>query len=351
MVDANQSLGTVTSFREVGLSPDDADPEVRIGRPIPAVRVDTEAEGFSGRGKSTREVAMGNLEASFPLFFFGAGCIAVAGFVLFDGNHAAIGRLPLWVPFVALGIIALVGGTLSVFAEPDRPGVADRGSSRPRRLPAYRPPAVRQKPVSPAQAEPSPLVARESPKAPSELEEAEDSQPSWSEDSIPVAPPATAAPSVAAATDSISADDTAALLKEIDAIEQDIHTSHNAAQWAPSNSAPAAIASPPPVRTAPKVIPRPSPATASSDTPRTPRASPAAESVIPRQVARCVGCGSVILHTGTPSRCQVCSEPLCSDCRDRSLAEGKPNLCPLCGLLDAVHSRGTSTPPPRRPTR
>ncbi|HEV8050596.1 MAG TPA: hypothetical protein VGP88_08390, partial [Thermoplasmata archaeon] len=61
----------------------------------------------------------GNLAASFPLFFFGGGCLAIAGFVAVDEARATIGRLPLWGPFLALGIIAVAGGALSLFAVPD----------------------------------------------------------------------------------------------------------------------------------------------------------------------------------------------------------------------------------------
>jgi hypothetical protein len=291
---------------------------------------------------------MGNLAASFPLFFFGAGCIAVAGFVLFEGSHAAIGRIPLWVPFIALGIIALAGGTLSVFAEPDGPSAETgtqplprgRPSSRVRSVPSRptpRPPIRTSPPAPPAPPRPAPTP-----------EVAADSRPSWSEDPAPTTMEPRPAPSSAAVTNTIPSEDTAALLKEIDAIEADIHASHSGSPVAPST--PEKVPRP---AMAPRQTPASVPRATAGGTAGVPKAAalstPARlESEVPRQMARCAGCGSVILHSGTPSRCQVCGEPLCSECRDRSLAEGKPNLCPLCGLLDSVHSKGSPTPQARR---
>ncbi len=137
-------------------------------------------------------------------------------------------------------------------------------------------------------------------------------------------------------------DDASSLLKEIDLIDADLHASRISGGPPPSgtrNSRPADTdADLVATDLAGTSRPRNDPSWSS------PARPDRLESEAPRQVARCVGCGSVILHTGPPSQCQVCGEPLCSECRDRSLVEGKPNLCPLCGLLDSVHSKGPTAP-------
>ena len=55
------------------------------------------------------------LAESFPLLFFGGGCLAVALFL--ERSSFGFGRLPLWILFSIVGGVALVGGTLSVFAD------------------------------------------------------------------------------------------------------------------------------------------------------------------------------------------------------------------------------------------
>jgi hypothetical protein len=348
-MDTDDPLGNGTSSGWEDQPPRREDADFRFGRPIPSVRRDgdSEARTLSPRSRS-REAELGNLAASFPLFFFGAGCIAVATFVLFEGSHAAIGRIPLWVPFVALGIIALAGGTLSIFAEPDEPSAGTGSEKLPRGRPSSRVRSVTANPPTrpqPRTSSPAPRVTPRIAAAPKELA---DSRPAWSEEPAPSRAETPSVSSATVVTSTIAADDTASLLKEIDAIEADIHASRSGGPGGPSIPAPVPRPSALPTRV-PVALPR----VAASGTAGVPKAvAPTAparlESEVPHVMARCAGCGSVILQSGTPSRCQVCGEPLCSECRDRSLAEGKPNLCPLCGLLDSVHSKGSPAPQARR---
>lgn len=277
-----------------------------------------------------------NLAASFPLIFFGAGCVASAVFVVLSRSHTTIGRIPLWVPFLVLGIIALGGGILSVFAMPDEsesPPAAEERVVRPTPpgpVPHGRPrPATHVSPPSTLRP-PAPMPVKQVipvrplPQPPVESEPEPE----------PEKAPARAVPRQMRTRPEppLSLDDTEALLQEIDRISADLHSGRGA----PS---PEAARSPPAM---PRVARSPPQPVSSSVEDRRPRAAiPLAELAAPprpRRVDHCVGCGSAILHTGAPIRCQICHEPMCADCRDRSLAEGKPNLCPLCSLLDSVHS-------------
>lgn len=342
-MDADNSLGTGAPPRHRSLPQARVGSTSRSGRPVPSVRPDSSTRIRVTNGPSS-SARISNLAASFPLFFFGAGCIAVAFFIVLEGSHAAIGRIPLWVPFVALGIIALAGGSLSVFAEPDEPYQEEtpEETTRSPRLPppssiAYdRVPRIRR-PTHVASSRPPP---RASDAATAKL--ASDEAPPKSSPS-PVPPPRPA-PVAVTPPSAVPFDDTASLLQEIDLIDAALHAPHLTAGRAPapsttsprvSTASPAAKSVAPPATKVATVSPRSKP-------------SPRMESEVPRQVAHCVGCGSVILHSGSPSKCRVCGETLCTECRDRSIAEGKPNLCPLCGLLDSVHSKGPSPPSPPR---
>lgn len=284
-----------------------------------------------------------NLAASFPLFFFGGGCAVIAVVLLLEKTHAALGRIPIWLPFLAIGVIALAGGTLSLFAEPDSEPPTQRPIPRRRTVPPARPlsraagdaaysdrarqdfgrptPVLRPRPPIDPEAD-GPVVPRVPAPAAS--------------------PPAAPAAPVASSAEPLDSDATAQLA-EIDDIDAAIHAGRTvppAARSVPAAArngtarAPAAVVpiAPIPVAAGPRTIN----AAGSTDAART--------------LDHCVGCGSAIVHSGTPIRCLVCGEPLCTDCRDRSLAEGKPNLCPLCSLLDTVHSKGSPTGAPARPT-
>lgn len=280
------------------------------------------------------------LEASFPLIFFGAGCLASAVFVVLSRSHESLGRIPLWVPFLALGIIALGGGILSLFAEPDeseaqpapRPTVArplpprtpPRGRPRPSAV-APPPPAARISPPKTTR-----RVAPASPPPPEPVEPEPEPEPAVTSPAPSRSPSRTEIP--------LLGDDSAALLEEIDRISADLHSDRGilSPRGGTSSTPPRTTRSP----ARPVVLRSP----AEDLRPRA--AIPLAELAAPpspRRVERCVACGSPILHAGSPIQCQVCQEPLCPDCRDRSLAEGRPNLCPLCALLNTVHS-GPSVP-------
>ena len=341
-------------------------------RSLPRVRVAPDFVTERQSSPSTRESAdlgrsrpvaakpdspMGNnLVASFPLIFFGAGCIASAVFVLSEGGGPSIGRIPLWLPFLAVGLIALVGGTLSVFAEPDEPETeAAVAPPTPRVVPVppRRPVPARPRLVLPPSPPPIPPprpapverpAPRESPPMPSAVPE---SQPTVSPKAIPPAAAVpTAAPAVPQPSESpFVLDDSSSLLKELDRIEADVHSSR--AQSGDPNPA----AGPAPAKPSGAA---PSPARGlGGGVAGLGRVGPARstsgrlESEAPRSVMNCVGCGSAILDSGQPSQCLVCHEPLCSECRDRSRSEGKPNLCPLCSVLDTVHSRGPTAARPR----
>jgi hypothetical protein len=348
-MDADASLATVPSYGRASLSPADRDSSSFYGRPVPSVRRQGATPNSVGsRQTRARDPEVTNLAASFPLFFFGAGCVAAAAFVLLEGTGAAIGRIPLWVPFIALGIIALAGGTLSVFAEPDEtaekevpkeisspPRIARPRTSRPPEgpRPKFRPAQFASQSPPPSQTDPNtgPVPVRTRPAGP------------VSSDTSAAAKAPTNNPEEAATSLPLP-DDADALLKEIDLIAADIHASHLPGRaTSPRVQAPAPAPAPTAKvsLTAPVTVqPRPATAPVRARADETPEWL---ESEAPRKVAHCVGCGSVILHAKAPSQCQVCGEPLCTDCRDRSLREGKPNLCPLCALLDTVHSKGPPT--------
>jgi hypothetical protein len=340
---AESSLEYDRRFSARGADPDDLDGASVTGRPTPLVvrsapasRNDRKAVGRA------QPPAVSNLAASFPLFFFGAGCVAAAVLVILEGDHSAIGRIPLWVPFVALGIIALVGGTLSVFAEPDEVDERaearsrnSRSASRPVDTPEATDRYLRRSDATDGDGKSGPQ--RGPPTLPRPVA-------SWN---LPTesARTASSAPRAASSTDPAIPsvpDDPAELLKELDRIEAELHASRRpAGQLASTTPAP----TPTSERTAAALQ---GPAVGESRpadvAPSSARGTSVSELESPKRVAHCVGCGSAIIHAKTPTKCQVCGEPLCSDCRDRSLAEGKPNLCPLCSLLDSVHARGPPTP-------
>jgi hypothetical protein len=346
-MNADASLATATSYGRMSLSSDDRDSISFYGRPVPAVRRQGALLDATG-SRQTRSPgpAVSNLAASFPLFFFGAGCVAAALFVLLEGTGAAIGRIPLWVPFIALGIIALAGGTLSIFAEPDEAAEEETPEAPPPATPVARPRPSR--PVERPRSRAPPATFASRPIPPSQTEPSAGAIPARIRPTAPVhaeaSAPAKATPNTPAemATTLPFPEDVDALLKEIDLIAADIHASYLPSRATPSAARPPASAPATTVSVATSATAVPSRATVSA--PASPVESPEwLESEPPRKVAHCVGCGSVILHAKAPSRCQVCGEPLCTECRDRSLREGKPNLCPLCALLDSVHSKGPPT--------
>lgn len=325
--------------------------EGSYGRPEPDVRRAPGGTDPTARRPGTvSRSEVNNLAASFPLLFFGAACVAVAALVLLEGSRASIGRIPLWVPFLALGLIALVGGTLSVFALPDETeeAPAQRGvlPSWPDRSPAPREPSVVPEPTarkSMADAAP-PTPSEIPPYAPPTAPRAGSVPPSPPIPSSRTVPPllpvdASATPTV------LLPDDATALLREIDLIAADLRS---ARRGGPRPRGPPGAEGRREVGDQFVARPMEEASASYAAVPFGAGSETAAETELPRRVRHCVGCGSVILETGATTQCQVCGEPLCSDCRERSFAEGKPNLCPLCGLLDSVHSRGMPGPQPSR---
>lgn len=329
------SLGTVPPYRQRSLPAPRGDPEWSAGRPIPAVRrTPTELDRPRSRTAAAPRSENSGLAASFPLLFFGGGCVAVAAFVLLGGSGASIGRIPLWIPFLALGIIALVGGGLAVFAEPDEePTEAPEGpGSRPQYSPLPRPvPPRRPSPPREARAD----GGRPTAPNPRPLSNTPPSSAPVQREPPPATPRPPATPSAAPLPPGGPvSEDASSLLREIDLIEADLHASRAARRAAtPFHPVDGSIV----VETNGPEAPRRAPAPRPGNAPGRP------ESGSPPMVAHCIGCGSAILHARAPSQCQLCGGPLCSECRDRSLTEGKPNLCPLCGLLDSVHPKGSPT--------
>jgi hypothetical protein len=344
-MDADTSLGPGPPFRRGNLPGVGPDPDYRPGRPAPSVWRDrTERALTRKRAIGLSETDSSSLTASFPLFFFGAVCAVLAVYVRLEEPGAVVGRIPLWVPLLAFGIIGLVGGTLSVFAKPDdsaEPVRPDPPPERPRVPKArYSPDDRPIRGIAPA----GPPAARPPPRrAPDSMAEPIRPRPTR-----PISAPRRAEPPPAADADSTSppdvpASDLSSLLSEIDSIEADLNSSH-----LPSSATGAGLgAAVRPPALIPNSVPisRPSPAARG---PETPTAGPSApdhrRSEPPRRPLLCVGCSSPILDPGPPIRCQSCREPICAACRDRALAEGKPGLCPFCSLLDEVDAK---EPPPR----
>lgn len=291
-----------------------------------------------GPSEATSSPFARNLAASFPLIFLGGGCLAIGAILWLEKTRASLGHIPLWLPFIAVGIIAVVGATLSMFAEPDplpaessvptarRNSLRDgKGASRAQKR-SVPPPARQRGDIG----RPVPMLRSSEPP----------SSPEPEPDVPPISAPTLARSPAPAATEPLDSD-AGALLAEIDAIDAAIHGGRAPvpARPSPTQTAGGSASAPPPTAL---------PAAGSAPAGVGPVGAAPAPAESPRTRDRCVGCGSTILHSGSPARCQVCGEPLCTDCRDRSLAEGKPNLCPLCGLLDSVHSKASPTGAPAR---
>lgn len=346
------SLGTERRLRSrMGRSEEAPDPLLRPGRPAPSIRRET-PEARRSRVWQSNPLASDadSLAASLPLFLVGAACTGFGLFVRVNNSHAVIDRIPLWLPLIAIGLIALVGGTLSFFATAGGTVEEDPPSSSrwtpPLRSPA-RPAMAREEPAEPAVAPPRiPPTVRPRPStglAPAGSNVARAA-------TTPRPTPRTAV--LATGPDSLddlgvsegpdpSSDDVSAL-SELDSIDMDLH---------PSRLAPApprAAASPPSSLDADAdsieavladLSEEPSGRTI-APRPPTSRSSPPT----PRPLAHCIECSSPIPVSEDPHQCLGCQEPLCAECRGRSLAEGKPGLCVFCSVLDEFHPRATGNP-------
>lgn len=347
-MDADSSFSPPAQNRRPSLPQVRPDPDFDRGRPMPDVRRG-ELDEAAVATERTRSVASdtSGLAAGFPLLFLGAGCLAAAVLVQFEGPGASIGRIPLWIPLVAVGIVALIGGTLTVFAEPDPEPSNPAPAVEPRNRGV--PPLARAASPGPRPAR-EPAMVRTSRPAPTVTSTPISVGASAPREPGPRAPPPNKpreGPAPMAVEPEAVGLDASALLEELDRIDAELHVSRprdsKSAAGVPTVSSPRPTV--PPVHQPPQPVMNDT----ANSTYRPYEVEQRPESESPARTLRCVGCGSAILDAGAPAHCDVCGEPLCSECRDRSRAEGKPNLCPICGLLDAVHARGPRSATTVRP--
>jgi hypothetical protein len=71
------------------------------------------------------------IEESLGLFIVGGVCCFLGVYYISSGAKFGSSRLPIWELFVALGIVGLVGGFLSMAAEEDADGTPPRALGRP----------------------------------------------------------------------------------------------------------------------------------------------------------------------------------------------------------------------------
>jgi hypothetical protein len=341
------SLGTELRLRQRRVTADPEEPELRHGRPAPSIRRERAARSAQS---TRRETEVDSLAASMPLILIGVACTAFGIYVRFEETHAAIDRIPLWLPLVAIGIIALLGGILSIFASPSETFDAPPPEPARRRaeaLPMRRPtPPVRAETWEPedASAEEEPAVRHRPTSRPERvvppLGRTASSAPGRSLERSPAQSPATR---------DDESENLSSLLDELDSIDGDLHGSPPSSGPAPPNPAPpshveadaaaieAELADLVGVAAPAAVAPRPSP-------PRLLRPS----SVPPPRpgVVHCVECGSRMDGAGTVVRCHGCQEPLCPECQGRSVEEGKPGLCVFCSVLDEFGPKGAASADP-----
>jgi hypothetical protein len=316
--------------------------EFHYGRPIPSVWRDTvdRQETRQNRSRTSEEDGSG-LASSFPLIFFGAGLTFVGFYIRSEDPSAFIARLPLWIPFLLLGLIGLGGGILSVFAKPTevtgirRPDESAResGPSLGRDLPPIRarrsPPTARrfEETATPTS---SPVRAAHADR-PRSTEFALTPRPGESER--------------ARASRTGAQLDFASLFQELESIDLEL-------RGAPARRPP----SPPRSRadTGTDSVGRPTgpaperesgPTVEVSSLPRTALEPLASEPT--RLAMDCIGCGSAITRFPPSAVCRGCDQPLCAECLGRSEADGEPVLCPFCTALNSLHvgePRATSAP-------
>jgi hypothetical protein len=326
-MDADTSLGPGSQLRHRTWPGAPKESGFPRGRPVPAVFRDP-PEPDRVRAEETSSLA-----ASFPLIFFGAGFAFLGAYVRYEQPAETIGHIPLWIPFFGVGLIALVGGVLSVFAKPGETppnmpagGAHWRGAPRPvprvtsdrilrppfpvtenaGRRPARTGPTGSRKPERSWPAEPVPLPAAGPPKP---LRVADPEEPSARSDS-------------------------SLLLRELDAIDADLRASRGprplARPWPATEAEPALSGRAPGAELRPAGRSMDDPSGEDS----VPRDGPSVEAPM-----SCIGCGSEVPSNEEGIRCVGCEQPLCADCLDRSKAAGNSNLCPFCSVLDVVHRK------------
>lgn len=274
------------------------------------------------------------LAASFPLIFFGAGLTFVGVYVRLLEPTSAVGHIPLWLPFLILGVVALGGGILSVFArpsEPARPSASpgtspDPGPSRESSV-VRGPPHRYHRRGRPSESLPPGRYPPTPPAAP---------QPRGTE-------PADRGPVTLGGRDAgdraparrIAPDEPTLLLGELASIEADLRP-RGVAKLATSRGL---VAEDPARRLATRAgdpADRSRDPTAAPSRPSPPQRRDLVAGDTPGTPAVCTGCGSRIAGPTASVRCLVCDRPLCPACADGSERDGAPGLCPFCAVLDAL---------------
>ena len=311
------------------------------GRPSPSVRREPGIRrGTAAKRATNTAPPESDLAASFPLIFFGSGLAVVGVYLRSTDSGAYLAHIPLWIPFLLIGLVGLGGGILSVFARPAE--VAPRQSDQePRRtLPGRRELRLHVRRPIRSRAAPSRTLPKADPVPP----------PENAANLRPPAPPLTpwyrgGAPTTEPArrpTESrgIGADASASLT-EIDSID---------ARLRRSLSGPRAGRLQPSGRPSGPVEPWPSglgaapllgPYAASSGSSPAVASVPSSRGPAPNR--RCISCGSAITPQQAAVACSVCQQPICSDCTTQSRAQGRPNLCAFCSVLEELHPPGSAT--------
>ncbi|MCI4318375.1 MAG: hypothetical protein L3J96_07535 [Thermoplasmata archaeon] len=248
------------------------------------------------------------IEESLGLFIVGGVCCFLGVYYISSGARFGSSRLPIWELFVALGIVGLVGGFLSMAAEEDADGTRPRALGRPTPHVVLDEPELEAVPSDRPEASPSP---QPSPEPSGEIEPGPD--PSYSSEE----------PILRDRYDPDVATSVEDALAELDGVERSLGEG-------------------PRVR----VVDRPDralrPAGASNFTPRssslsgggirasptTAVAAPPAMGAPPRTAGECGGCGREPLGSNG-SECPGCGSRLCQACWEGF----DPPPCPSCADL------------------
>lgn len=313
--------------------------EFHYGRPVPSVwrdRVDQPKSRLNGSRTSEEDGSA--LASSFPLIFFGAGLTFVGFYIRSEDPSAFIARLPLWVPFLLLGLIALGGGVLSIFAKPGE-GTSPTRSERPER---DHPPRIDLDlpPTPPRRSVPTEGRYRDTPtRSSSPVRAAPMDRPVRRE--FASAPgPGRSEPIRASMPEESSSGpfDFSSLLRELESIDDDLRGPPQKRPPSPTRPRPEAgeYSAEGAAGSTPEL-----PASARDDAlsfPRMTVSPPPSEPTTGLGVS-CIGCGGAIPRGPPSAVCGGCDQPLCSECLGRSEMEGQPVRCPFCSALDSIYAR------------
>jgi hypothetical protein len=99
---------------------------------LPALPRASPSDRSARRARASRSSSLRTaIEESLGLFLIGGVCCFLAAYYFSSGAKFGQSRLPIWELFVALGVIGLVGGFLSLAAEDEVPSVPRRAAGRP----------------------------------------------------------------------------------------------------------------------------------------------------------------------------------------------------------------------------